>query len=226
MRILLIEDDAALREAVAAKLRAEGFEVTGCADGDEGGWQLGQDAWDLVLLDRMLPGRDGLALLRGLRRSGSQTPVLLLTARGAVSDRVEGLDAGADDYLTKPFDLRELSARVRALIRRPVLARRDPPEAGGLSLDETGCVLTGPGGSCTLSRRECALLSLLLQNAGRTLSRETLLARVWGPDAEVESTVLDTYIHFARRRLAAVGARAEIRNRRGVGYLLCAEEAP
>ena len=115
---------------------------------------------------------------------------------------------------------------MRALSRRPILARDSLPGEGGLSLDEAGCVLTGPAGRCTLSRRECALLSLLLQNAGRTLSRETLLARVWGPDAEVEGAVLDTYIHFVRRRLAAVGARAEIRNRRGVGYLLCGEEAP
>ena len=218
MRILLIEDDGALRQAVAAHLAAEGWTVTQCADGEEGAWYLEDNAWDIVLLDRMLPGPDGLALLRRARAAGLAAPVLLLTALDAVGDRVDGLDAGADDYLAKPFDLRELSARIRALARRPAPAQRDGAvRCGDLSLAVHTHMLRGPRGEAQLSVRESALLLLFLHNPGQTLTRETLMARVWGPDA-VEDSSLDTYIHFVRRRLTAVGTHCSIENRRGVGY--------
>lgn len=225
MRILMIEDDAALRTAVAAHLAAEGWTVTQCADGEEGAWYLEENAWDVVLLDRMLPGPDGLAVLRRARAAGCTAPVLLLTALDAIGDRVDGLDAGADDYLSKPFDLRELSARIRALARRPAPAQQDGAVVcGDLSLTVSTHILRGPKGEAELSVKESDLLLLFLHNPGQTLTRETLMARVWGPDT-VEESSLDTYIHFVRRRLAAVGTRCAIENRRGVGYRLT-EDAP
>ena len=225
MRILMIEDDSALRAAVAARLAAQGWDVTECGDGDEGAWYLEQNAWDVVLLDRMLPGLDGLALLRGARAAGFAAPVLLLTALDAVGDRVDGLDAGADDYLAKPFDMRELCARVRALARRPAQAENGGTLAfGGVSLLPAACILRGPMGEYTLSKKETELLLLFFHNPGQTLTRATLLARVWGPNT-VEDASLDTYIHFVRRRLAAVDAGCSIENRRGVGYRLV-EGAP
>lgn len=220
MRILMIEDDAALRRAVAARLSAEGWTVTECGDSEEGAWYLEDDAWDVVLLDRMLPGTEGLARLRHARAAGLAAPVLLLTALDAVDDRVDGLDAGADDYLVKPFDLRELCARIRALARRPAPAERDGAvTCGDLSLAVHTHTLHGPRGEVELSVKEAELLLLFLRNPGQTLTRETLMARVWGPDA-VEESSLDTYIHFVRRRIAAAGTRCVIENRRGVGYRL------
>lgn len=221
MRILIVEDDAALRHAVSVKLSEDGFQITQCADGDEAAWYLRENAWDLILMDRMLPGVDGLALVRMARAAGLHAPVLMLTALDAIGDRVDGLDAGADDYLVKPFDMRELLARVRALARRPPHAEvENVVRVGNASLLPASCVLAGPNGSCTLSHKESDLLALLMANVGLTLTRATLFARVWGPDAPAVEASLDTYIHFVRRRLSAVGARLTVQNRRGVGYLL------
>ena len=221
MRILLIEDDERLCEAVAFALRREGYDVDVAHEGDDGlRWAL-QRAHDLVLLDRMLPVLDGLTVLRRMREAGVATPVLLVTALGAVGERVEGLDAGADDYLVKPFDLEELLARVRAMCRRP---RRleEPGEFawGDVALDQGRKTLRRGEGRCSLSKREAALLEAFLKNPRQVLTREVLLTRVWGPDAGVEDGNLDNYIHFLRRRLASVGSRLEIRTVRGVGYRL------
>ena len=175
----------------------------------------------MVLLDRMLPGIDGLTVLRQARQAGVRTPVLMLTALDAVGDRVAGLDAGADDYLAKPFATEELLARVRALSRRPAEWETDIVLGrGDVELQVQDRVLTGPAGTHTLSQRECALLELFLRNPGITLPRERILLNVWGPDSEVESGNIDNYIHLVRRRLRLVGSQMELITRRGAGYRL------
>ncbi len=221
MRILMIEDDRELCDAVAMQLRQAGYAVDMSHDGEEGLYFMRQNAYDLVLLDRMLPLLDGLSVLRGARKAGIATPVLLLTALGRVGDRVDGLDAGADDYLTKPFDMRELLARVRALARRPgEIQTREELRFGDLLLDLSALTLEGEKARCTLSKKEGELLGVLMKSEGQTLSRVVLFGRVWGPDAGVEDANLDSYAHFVRRRLAAVSSRVKLVTVRGVGYRL------
>ena len=221
MHILMVEDDADLCGAVEIHLKKAGHTADMAHDGEDGLHFALQNAYDLILLDRMLPGMDGLELVSRLRKAGITAPVLMVTALDGVSDRVDGLDAGADDYLTKPFAAEELLARIRALSRRPVQWEQSSVlSRWGLELDVKLCTLQGPGGSCSLSKRESRLLEIFLRNAGQTMTRELLLARVWGPDAPVEEGNLDNYIHFLRRRLSAVGSGARIVTARGVGYRL------
>ncbi len=200
MRILLVEDDEALCAAVAPLLEQEGYRVDVCRDGDDALYYMRQRMFGLCILD---------------------TPVLMTTALGLVGDRVDGLDAGADDYLVKPFDVRELLARVRALARRPApVAVSGRPCCGDLTLDMGTLVLTGDKEQCTLSKKEAELLAALMENAGQTLSRSFLFGRVWGPGADVEEASLDSYVHFIRRRLRAVSSRVTVDTVRGVGYRL------
>ena len=221
MRILLVEDEKDLREALSDTLVAYGYTVDCCSNGPDGLDSICSGGCDLVLLDRMLPGIDGLTVLRQARQAGVRTPVLMLTALDAVGDRVAGLDAGADDYLAKPFATEELLARVRALSRRPAEWETDIVLGrGDVELQVQDRVLTGPAGTYTLSQRECALLELFLRNPGVTLPRERILLNVWGPDSEVESGNIDNYIHLVRRRLRLVGSQMELITRRGAGYRL------
>lgn len=221
MRILMIEDDTELCEAVSAGLCAAGFAVDTCADGEDGFYYLKQNIYDACLLDRMLPNMDGLTLLRKARANGIATPVMMLTALGRVGDRVDGLESGADDYLVKPFDMRELIARLHALVRRPAGAEPNKIlKCGDTSLDLSELVLKGKAGEAALSKKECELLEAFFKNSGRLLSRQTLLGRVWGADAQVEESSLDSYIHFVRRRLAAVGSDLKLTTVRGAGYRL------
>lgn len=221
MRILMIEDDIELCAAVCESLFAAGFAVDCCHDGAEGLDYLSADLYDACLLDRMLPGMDGLTILRKARENHVATPVLMLTALGRVGDRVDGLDAGADDYLVKPFDMRELIARLRALCRRPsAVEAADEIVCGNTILHCGELSLSSATNAVTLSRKECDLLAIFYKNSGRLLSRAVLLGRVWGADAEVEDASLDSYIHFVRRRLAAVCANVKINTVRGAGYRL------
>lgn len=217
MRILLIEDDTALCAALAPALAGLG-KAEFCHTGPEGLALLVSGGYDLCILDRMLPGLDGLTLLRAARVRGVTTPVLLLTALAGAGDMVDGLDAGADDYLAKPFDTPVLLARLRALLRRS--GGTAALTVGDLRLDTGELTLTGPTGSAVLSRKECDLLEALLRAPGRLQTRSVLLARVWGPLAEVEDANLDCYIHFVRRRLTGVGSRARVVTVRGSGYRL------
>lgn len=222
MRILMIEDDVKLCEAVAYQLEQQGFVVDICNEGDDGLRWAKQQAHDLILLDRMLPGIDGLTVLRTLRQDGVATPVLLMTALGDIGQRVEGLDCGADDYLVKPFATEELLARIRAMARRPrQWESSEQIVVGDITLDAEKKQLTGRKDSCSLSRRECDLLEVLLKNHGQVLPRMVLLGKVWGPDAGVEEGNLDNYIHFLRRRLQSVDSAFVIKTVRGVGYSLC-----
>ena len=221
MRILLVEDDEKLKEALSFQLRKEGIETDSCTDGEEALYYIRQGIYDLILLDRMLPVLNGISVLSRMRKEGFQTPVILITALGALEDKIEGLDLGADDYLVKPFAFEELMARIRSILRRP---RRLSDSAellfGDLSFSIREQTLNGPSGSCTLSGREAALLEAFLRNPGQTLSRELLLTKVWGMDSDVENGNLDNYIHFLRRRLKNLNSAVCLQTMRGVGYRL------
>ena len=219
MRILLVEDDKELCGTIKLQLEQEGYETDCCGQGQEAFYYASEYPYDVIILDRMLPQMDGLSVLQGLRRMGITTPVIITTALDGVNDRIDGLDAGADDYLVKPFAFEELAARIRSIGRRP----RRMEEGRKLSFDDISYSpeelrLDGPDGSCSLSRREAALLEAFLRNSGQSLSRQLLLCRVWGPDTDVEEGNLDNYIYFLRRRLKSVGSRIQLKTVRGIGY--------
>ena len=221
MRILLIEDDVKLCEVLLPSLEEGGFKADCCHSGAEGLELLRRGYYDACILDRMLPELNGLTLLKVIRSEGSHVPVLMLTALDQIGDRVTGLDAGADDYLTKPFDTRELLARLRAICRRPgQIEKVESITCGDIALDTEQHTLTGPKGRVDISPRECELLSVLCKSPGTLRSRAVILGSVWGSGAEVEEANLDSYIHFVRRRLAAVGSSARIVTIRGSGYRL------
>ena len=223
MRILLVEDDRSLAMAALYHLKKAGYEAQSCANGESGLSALQDDGhWDLVLLDRMMPVMGGDEMLHRMREERIAVPVLMLTAMDEVSDRVQGLDLGADDYLVKPFAMEELLARIRALLRRP--AQWAPPDAmrcGDLSLDRERMLLGCESRTAQLSRREAMLMEFLLTNRGQVLPRGVLLDRVW-QDSFVEDGNLDIYIHFLRKHLRALKSKARIETVRGVGYRLAA----
>lgn len=219
MRVLLVEDDRLLAESLKFQIEKEGLTLDVCYTGDDGLHYMTETAYDLVLLDRLLPGLDGLTLLREARGRGVETPVILLTALGELGDKIDGLDAGADDYIVKPFEFGELMARMRSVSRRPRGLERDQGvQAGDMTLFPEEKRLRGPGGECFLSKRENGLMELLMRSPGAVLTRQVMLSRVWGPDAEVEEGNLDNYIHFLRRRLRTVKSCCQIATVRGVGY--------
>lgn len=221
MRILLAEDDEKLNETLVYGLTQAGFLVDTCFDGADALFYGEQNIYDVILLDRMLPGMQGTDVLAALRQKGVAAPVILITALGTLSDKVEGLDLGADDYLVKPFAQEELFARIRCVTRRPHrILDEESLTYSDISWFPTECRLSGPTGSCTLSKREAALLEAFLKSGGATLPRNHLLLKVWGPDSDVEEGNLDNYIHFLRRRLKAVGSRLNLKTVRGVGYAL------
>ncbi len=220
MRILLVEDDRQLADGITRALRQSGTAVDWLVDGAEADEVLATEPYDLAVLDLTLPGLDGLEVLRRLRARGGRTPVLVLTARGELQQRVTGLDAGADDYLTKPFDLEELEARARALLRRG--QGGTPPHIvhGRLTLDTVGRRATVDGQELTLPRRELNVLEVLLNNAGRVVSKEQIADHIFGFDDEAGPNAIELYIHRLRKRLDTAAA---IRTVRGLGYML---EAP
>lgn len=221
MRILLAEDDEQLNKNLVFELKARGFTVDACFDGEDACFYGEQNIYDLILLDRMLPHMEGTEVLTRLRQKKITTPVILLTALGTLSDKVTGLDLGADDYLVKPFEFEELLARIRCISRRS----QNLNDSEALSVSDITWYhledqLCGPTGSCTLSKREAALMETFLRRKDQTLSRSMLLLKVWGPDSDVEEGNLDNYIHFIRRRLKAVGSCLQIKTIRGIGYCM------
>ncbi len=214
MRLLLVEDDPMIGASVQSGLRQDGCSVDWVRDGAAAELAIANGVYELILLDLGLPRKSGLELLASLRKKGVALPVLVITARDSVADRVKGLDAGADDYLIKPFDLDELSARIRALMRRQ--AGRSSPviEHGLLSLNPATHEVMLSGAPVNLSVREFALLHALLEQPGVPLSRAQLEERIYGWDEEIESNTIEVYIHSLRRKLGAEW----IRNVRGVGY--------
>ena len=216
MRVLLVEDDEMIGDSLRKGLRGEGFTVDWVRDGRDAELALETTEYALVLLDLGLPRKDGLAVLRDWRQCGNAVPVLVLTARDAVPDRVKGLDSGADDYLVKPFDLTELLARMRALLRRQTGRARDLIEVGTLRLDPVAHTVEYRGRPVPLSAREFTLLHALLETPGAVLSREQLEDRLYGWGEEVESNAVEVHIHNLRRKLDS----RIIRTVRGVGYRL------
>ena len=216
MRLLLVEDDPMIGDGVQRGLRQEGHTVDWVRDGAAAELAVRHGVYEIMLLDLGLPRKSGLELLAGLRRRGVALPVLVITARDAVADRVKGLDAGADDYLVKPFDLDELSARIRALMRRRGGRASPAIEHGALTLDPATREVTLSGKPVNLSGREFALLRALLERPGVPLSRARLEDRLYGWGEEVESNAVEVHIHSLRRKLGA----SWIRNVRGVGYLV------
>jgi two-component system response regulator QseB len=214
MRLLLVEDDAMIGEAIRAGLKREGFTVDWVHDGESASRVLRMEPFDLLLLDLGLPRKGGLEVLTTARAQGQELPVLIITARDAISDRVEGLDAGADDYLVKPFDLDELAARIRALLRRKSGRTAPAIEHRGVVLNPATHTVTRDGREIALSPKEFALLRLLMERPGTILSRARIEERLYGWSEEVESNAVEVHIHGLRRKLGA----DFILNVRGVGY--------
>ncbi len=215
MRLLLVEDDELLGDAVKTGLTQFGYVVDWLKDGVSAKTALEIEAFELVILDLSLPKLAGLALLKSIRQAGNTTPVIILTARESVENRIEGLDAGADDYMVKPFDLNELSARIRALVRRSQGRADTAIQYRNITLDPSAHTVLLDNVEVNISRREFALLQKLLENQGHVLSREQLMQSIYGWDEDLDSNVLEVHIHNLRKKLDA----DFIRTIRGIGYI-------
>jgi two-component system response regulator QseB len=221
MRLLLVEDDDLLGDAVKTGLQQYGYVVDWLKDGESAKSALKSELFDLIVLDLGLPRLSGLGLLQNIRDEGNTTPVLILTARETVEDRVTGLDAGADDYLVKPFDLNELCARVRALIRRSLGRADSTLHYKNISLDPASHQVIVDNEEVNVPRREFALLQKLLENQGQVLSREQLMQSIYGWEEDVDSNTLEVHIHNLRKKLDA----NFIRTIRGIGYMVEKDES-
>lgn len=218
MRILIVEDDEVLRDGLCRSMRQFGYAVDSAAHGKEAIQVLLGELYDLVILDLGLPKLDGLSVLKQLRMHNQQVPVIILTARDEVGDRVRGLDLGADDYLTKPFSLPELEARVRALLRRGLCGGSPVMAYGALVYDSVGRRVTINADPVELSPRELGVLEILLTRVGKVVSKEQLLEHLYGHDEEASSNAIEVYVHRLRKKIEAAGIT--IRTIRGLGYLL------
>ena len=224
MRLLLAEDEKTLSDALVAILTHANYSVDAVYDGQEAMDYLEYGEYDGVILDIMMPKADGLTVLRSLRERGSAVPVLLLTAKGEIDDRVEGLDAGADDYLTKPFAAKELLARIRAMTRRQPALQETDLRCGSVRLSRSDFTLTGPAGTAKLANKEYQMLEMLMINPGQVISTERFLEKIWGYESEAEINVVWVGLSSLRKKLASVGADVQIKANRGLGY--CLEAAP
>ncbi len=220
MRILLAEDEKSLSRAVSAILKKNNYEVDAVFDGEEALDYLSAGNYDGVILDVMMPKKDGFAVLKELRASGSSVPVLILSARTEVDDKVTGLDLGANDYLTKPFAAPELLARIRAMTRSSSAQTTSVLRFGNITLDQTSFTLSSPTGSFPLASREYQMLEMLMSNPHRLISTEQFMDRIWGYDSDAEVNVVWVYISYLRKKLSALGASVQIRASRGLGYSL------
>ncbi|QIS03462.1 response regulator [Nocardia brasiliensis] len=220
MRVLVVDDEDSVREALVRAMGSEGYETRAATDGAAALAEIQRWQPEVVLLDVLMPFMDGLTACRQLRARGDRTPILMLTARDAVADRVDGLDAGADDYLVKPFDLDELLARVRALVRRTYPEDGAVLSCADLVMDTTAHTVRRGARLVELSRTEFALLEVLLRNSGQALPRETLIERVWGTELGPTSNSLEVYIRYLRRKLDSAAEPRLIHTVRGIGYRL------
>lgn len=220
MRILLAEDEAKVAEHVRQGLEAESYAVDLAEDGSEALWLAEINPYDALILDVMLPGMDGFTIVRNLRRKQIFTPVIFLTARAEVEDRVRGLDAGADDYLTKPFSISELSARVRALLRRQRPQAMNVLRVAGLELDLVAHTATRDGNKIELTKREFGLLDFLMTASPRPVSKAAIVERVWDQHFDSETNVVNVYINMLRRKIDLPGLKPLIHTVRGVGFAL------
>ncbi|MGW2723480.1 response regulator transcription factor [Streptomyces sp. NPDC001492] len=220
MRILVVEDEAPMAELLRRCLAENGFAVDVAPTGEDGLWYTGESDYDAIVLDVMLPGTDGFGVLREMRAAGSWAPVLLLTARDAVEDRVRGLDLGADDYLVKPFALAELLSRLRALMRRGARERPAVLTVGDLSLDPATRSVTRDGRPITLTAKEFALLECLMRRPGQVLSKSELIEHVWDFTFDADSNVVEVYVGYLRQKIDRPFGRQSLRTSRGAGYWL------
>jgi DNA-binding response OmpR family regulator len=225
MRILIVEDDQRLARQLKKGLEEQGYMVNLAFDGLDGLETARAGTFDVLVLDVMLPHLDGFGIVRRLRSSGSKSPILMLTARDSAEDIVTGLDAGADDYLTKPFALKVLLARLRALSRRKEVEPSTHFQLGDLMLDPAEHTVKRSGSAISLTRTEFALLETLMRNSGRVVTRDRLIEAVWGNEREVESNTLDVYVRQLRSKVEPSGSRKFIQTIRGVGYAMREEEA-
>jgi two-component system copper resistance phosphate regulon response regulator CusR len=224
MRILLVEDDSRIARFVSQALREQAYAVDATADGEDALYKASVNDYDAVILDLMIPGRDGFEVCRELRASGSAVPVIMLTARDAVPDRVAGLDSGADDYLTKPFEVSELLARLRALLRRGRAVRPALVTVADLSIDTRAHAVTRAGRKVELTAKEYALLEYLARERGRVLTRAEIAEHVWDENFDPFSNLIDVNINRLRRKVDDGFAVPLIHTRRGEGYMLAAPE--
>lgn len=222
-RILIIEDESNMAQFLELELRHEGFHTMVASDGGTGLEMALAGDWDLVLLDLMLPGRDGLDICREVRRT-KRTPIMMITARDRVTDRVSGLDSGADDYLAKPFAIEELLARVRVIFRRQEEMAAGEAHTvfacGDVKLDADSRLVLKGGAPVELTKREFALLEALMKNMNRVMSREALLDTVWGFEAAVDTNVVDVYVRYLRNKIDAKDGPSLIQSVRGIGYVM------
>ena len=220
MRFLVVEDEKSLREDIAKKLRLSGYEADTCEDGENARFLLSVERYDLVLLDLNLPKTDGLTVLRELRKTDQETPVLILSARSEISDKVEGLDAGANDYLSKPFHLAELEARVRSLTRRKFIQQDVCLSCGALRFDSRSRTASVEGRAIPLTRKESGVLEYLLLHQGRPVSQEELIDHVWAGSVDSFSNSIRVHMSALRKKLRTALGYDPIHNRIGEGYVI------
>ena len=222
MHILIIEDEEQLCRSVAEGLRIDGYETDICFDGDEGLCLCMTENYDLILLDLNLPGTDGLEILRQFREHNTNTPVLILSARDQIEDKVNGLDLGANDYLTKPFDTKELLARIRAMTRsaNANIHADSSMHVGNITLDTASYELSSPSGSYKLANKEYQMMEMMMANPKQLISTERFMEKIWGYDSEAEINVVWVYISYLRKKLEALNADIQIKATRNAGYSL------
>lgn len=220
MRLLLAEDEKSLSRAIIAILERNNYSADAVYDGLEALEYLESDTYDGLILDIMMPKMDGITVLKKLREKGNNIPVLMLTAKSEIDDKVLGLDSGANDYLTKPFNTRELLARIRAMTRTNTVQATSILTMGNISLNTATFELSAPGGSFRLANKEFQMLEMLMRNAGRLIPTERFMEKIWGYDSDAEISVVWVYISYLRKKLTALGANVQIKAARNAGYSL------
>ena len=223
MRILLAEDEKEMSNAIVAVLKHEHYSVDAVYDGQDALDYLETELYDGAILDIMMPKMDGVSVLKEIRKQGIDVPVILLTAKSEIDDKVEGLDAGADDYLTKPFAMKELLARLRSITRRQGEVTDNVMEFSNLKLDRSTFMISTEKDSLRLANKEFQMLEMLLSNPGQIISTDQFMDKIWGYDTETELNVVWVYVSYLRKKLSKIGAKVNIKAARGVGYLVEAE---
>lgn len=226
MKILIIEDEYGLADAISEILKNENFITTIVTDGEEGEYEALSGIYDLILLDVMLPKKDGFEILKSIRNEKIKTPVIMLTVKSEIDDKLQGLEHGADDYITKPFHMRELLARIKAVLKRTNnLDELNILEFNGLKLNLDTCQMSCNENSITINGKEMELLQLLIVNKNQVLNRELITSKIWGYDSDAEYNNVEVYISFIRKKLKLLNADVKIKSVRGIGYKLEATDA-